>query len=461
MTPTRNPEWSFEPGGSPPESNTTAPAMKSEVVVIGAGITGLSAAMELGDRCRVFEKAAGPGGLAVSETIDGYTFDRTGHWLHLRDAEVEAAAESWLPDGWLQVERKSRAYSRGVLTGYPFQVHLHGHEPELVWECLVELWNARCGRYAEADPSVANFEDFILDSFGAGIGRHFLIPYNEKLWGVHPREMTSDWCQRFVPVPSVEEILAGAVGAEIGEVGYNVRFRYPKDGGIGELTRAMADQLDPSIISYSSPVERVDVGRRRAKIGDEWVGYHRLISTMPLVELCRLLAEPPKEVVDYASKLRWSQVDYLDVATHPAVQPGYHWVYLPDRDHPAYRVGIYSNAAPHMAPANGSSLYVELAGRDRYQDVTGAMAEVTPALAQMGMIGSADDIRFARLRTIPYAYVIYDHDYVQSRRFLLRFFERHGIYSCGRYGSWIYSSMEDNIIEGRRVARAILERGAS
>ena len=35
--------------------------------------------------------------------------------------------------------------------------------------------------------------------FGEGIARHFMLPYNEKLWGVHPREITAAWCSRFVP----------------------------------------------------------------------------------------------------------------------------------------------------------------------------------------------------------------------------------------------------------------------
>ena len=39
-----------------------------------------------------------------------------------------------------------------------------------------------------------------------------MIPYNTKLWGVHPREITSEWCSRFVPLPKLEDVVKGAVG---------------------------------------------------------------------------------------------------------------------------------------------------------------------------------------------------------------------------------------------------------
>ena len=58
-----------------------------------------------------------------------------------------------------------------------------------------------------------------------------MIPYNEKLWGVHPREITAAWCSRFVPLPKLEQVIAGAVGAGPPELGYNQSFLYPKRAG--------------------------------------------------------------------------------------------------------------------------------------------------------------------------------------------------------------------------------------
>ena len=93
-------------------------------------------------------------------------------------------------------------------------------------------------REAQA-PEPRNFEEFCLKFFGEGFSRHFMIPYNQKLWGVHPREITAEWCSRFVPRPKLEDVIAGAVGLNDRELGYNTHFLYPARG-IGELTRALA-----------------------------------------------------------------------------------------------------------------------------------------------------------------------------------------------------------------------------
>ena len=70
-----------------------------------------------------------------------------------------------------------------------------------------------------------------------------MIPYNEKIWGVHPREITAAWCSRFVPLPNLEQVIAGAVGAGPPEMGYNQSFLYPKSGGIETFTRALLTRV--------------------------------------------------------------------------------------------------------------------------------------------------------------------------------------------------------------------------
>ena len=32
-----------------------------------------------------------------------------------------------------------------------------------------------------------------------------MVPYNARLWGVPPTEITSAWCERFVPLPKLED----------------------------------------------------------------------------------------------------------------------------------------------------------------------------------------------------------------------------------------------------------------
>src|SRR5262249_14830771 len=127
-----------------------------------------------------------------------------------------------------------------------------------------------------------NFEEFILEKMGEGIARHFMIPYNHKLWGVHPREITAEWCSRFVPVPKLDEVVAGAVGANPPEMGYNIHFLYPREGGIETMTRALvarlntspddkADQKTGGQVHLRSQPDSIDWRQKHVSIGGERV----------------------------------------------------------------------------------------------------------------------------------------------------------------------------------------------
>src|SRR5881396_2751848 len=60
------------------------------VVILGAGLTGLSAAYHLGAPSLVIEREAEVGGLARTHIDNGFTLDCTGHLLHLKDPRVVA-----------------------------------------------------------------------------------------------------------------------------------------------------------------------------------------------------------------------------------------------------------------------------------------------------------------------------------------------------------------------------------
>ena len=155
----------------------------------------------------------------------------------------------WLGGDHLEIQRRSKIWSFGRYTRYPFQANTFGLPPEVAYECVKGFIDAH---FAPAQPDPENFEDFCLQHFGPGISRHFMIPYNARLWGVHPREITSAWCQRFVPLPKLSDVIAGAVGMNDRELGYNTSFVYPRLG-IGELPKAMQREL-PAIELDRTPL---------------------------------------------------------------------------------------------------------------------------------------------------------------------------------------------------------------
>ena len=82
-----------------------------KVVILGGGLTGISTALHLCRPWVLFEKEAQLGGLVVTRERDGYFFDRTGHWLHLRDDGMKHLVAETLPGQMAEVERRARIFS--------------------------------------------------------------------------------------------------------------------------------------------------------------------------------------------------------------------------------------------------------------------------------------------------------------------------------------------------------------
>ena len=124
---------------------------------------------------------------------------------------------------------------------------------------------------------------------------------------------------------------------------------------------------------------------------------------------------------------------------------------MPEAKYPFYRVGAYSRFSSALVPEGKGSLYIELADRAE-PDMNALLPEVIRGLVEMGLIDGAGDVRFARLRRIDFAYVIFDHAYYDALAVIEPFLDSERILSSGRYGSWTYSSMEDSLVMGRKAA---------
>src|SRR5712692_3580743 len=232
------------------------------IVILGGGLAGLSAAHFVGRPWRLIEKTDRVGGLAKTEIIErGFHFDPTGHWLHLRDPEIQQLVTTqWLQGGLVSIQRRAAIFSRGVFTRFPYQVNTQGLPPEVIAENLVEFIEAQYGEKGrelrEREPR--NFEEFILRHLGAGFAKNFMIPYNRKLWTVPPSELSAAWCGRFVPKPTLKEVVEGALGIGTDSIGYNASFLYPKQGGIESLARAMLKSLQGGEVTLNTEPIAID-----------------------------------------------------------------------------------------------------------------------------------------------------------------------------------------------------------
>jgi protoporphyrinogen oxidase len=435
------------------------PRSHANVLLLGAGLAGLSAAWHLRESnltVRHVERSPRVGGHAITLEDEGFRFDRTGHLLHLRDASMRALIHDLLGDELRVVERRSEIFSHGVYTPYPFQANTHGLPKQVAFECVRGFVEAHLAREKGEQPPPQDFESFCLQAFGEGISKHFMIPYNTRLWGVSPRDITAEWCSRFVPIPTLDEVLRGAVGLPGPALGYNANFVYPRRG-IGALAEALAERVPA--ISFETAPHHIDHERRLAYFDKEIVEYDHLLSTIPLQQLGKLMHPLPTEVAAAFAALRCTSLSYLDVAVDGPLGRDFHWIYVPEARLPFYRVGAYSQFSPDVAPPGTSSLYVELADRSP-ASLERILPDVVRGLVEMGLLPDASAVRFARLRRLDHAYVIFDHAYFGSLATIRPFLEAAGVTSFGRYGGWNYSSMEDALLFGREAAARIVARSA-
>ena len=428
--------------------------MSDPIVILGAGLAGIAAARELGRDCVVLERDMSVGGTARSTRRLGFTFDVTGHWLHLSDPEVKQTIHTLLKGELVQIERRASIHSHGVRTPYPFQANTYGLPQNVIADCVLGYFKARERAARREHSTPTTFEDFIRERMGDGIAEHFMIPYNTKLWTVPPSAMAYEWTERFVPLPTPEEVVLGAISQRGAghALGYNASFFYPRHGGIQTLADALARGLP---IELGREVRRIDSRAKTVETPFETRRYSRLISTLPLPELVFRIADAPDAIRDAARQLRSTSVTYWNVGLMGANRPNdAHWVYFPEAHPPFYRAGSPSAVLPSLAPAGHRSYYVEVA----HPSTTSCPASDDAILAGMrevGLMGAHEEPILFKRHTVDVAYVIMDNHYGPARQSIMDWLQQRDISWAGRYGSWTYDSMEGALIQGREAARKI------
>jgi protoporphyrinogen oxidase len=385
-------------------------------IIIGAGISGLALAHFLKKPHTVLEASGSAGGLCRSFNINGFTFDCSGHFIHIRDNTILKFLKRLTP--LKKINRKAGIYFDSKIIPYPFQGNLKYLSAQIQKECFDGLKKAQ----QPAKPDAA-FDKWALSAFGKGVCKHFMFPYNRKLWQMPLGKMTAAWCGHFVPSAKSK--------------GYNAVFYYPSSGGVGAVIKPLAKN-----VVYNTPVTKIDIKNRTVN----GFKYNNLFASQPLNELLRQITPLPKNVKRAAKNLKAASVRVINLGIKGNAPHNWHWVYYADKKIPFYRVGFYSNISKTAAPKGCYSLYVET-------NTKTSAAKVIEALKKLKIINGK--IVAEQIIDIPCAYVNFLPCQKQNLKTINAFLSKHNIYPIGRYGKWEYSFIEKNILDAKSLAKEI------
>lgn len=430
---------------------------KTRYLILGAGVTGLSAAYHLKDDYIILEKESRVGGLCRTEVYDRFVFDHAIHVLFTNDEYASHFIREVLLKGEYRAQpRESWIYSKGVFTEFPFQAHLYGLPLDVVNECVAGLIEAKQNN---DNGRPRNFEEWIYRTFGKGIAEHFIIPYNRKAWGYDVKEMDYKWIDGRVPMPSIEEIVEGALKRTKKNYGGNKDFWYPLKGGIESVAKGFLPYTKN--LQLNALVTRIDASEKTVEInGREHIQYEHLISTLSLPTLIRLLENVPEEVNHAGSQLKHNIVHTvnLGIGRVPLCRTRYHWVYFPEEEFVFHRVSFPMNVHPSNVPEGTSSIMAEVC-ESQWKSVhkETLVQDTLTGLRKAGILREDDAILFSSVQTLDPAYVILDLEHRKNVDLIQHYLESLDISSCGRFGAWEYLNIDQAIMQAKGIVDSICE----
>ncbi len=475
------------PAGLAPHSKKSKgrPAIADEAkhLIVGAGPAGLSAGLHLDDAdFLVADKHGRAGGLCRSILRDGFTFDYAGHIFFTNDKYVDSLFRDVLKDNFHEQARESWVHLYDSYQRYPFQGNLYGLPVEVVKECLMGVIeaSARGGGPAEGGKAngdghspAPNFLEWSRLTFGEGITRHFMEPYNFKVWGIDPARMSSDWIAGRVLTPSLDEVIEGSLRRGKGELGPNSRFGYPLRGGCEMFVSGLANRVKGRGGAFAThrTLVSVDPARRRATFRVEGpgsgpgrletIGYGTLFPSLPLPDLIAAIGAAPDAVRAAAAGLPTTAVVCVNLGINREKVTEKHWIYYPEgQDNFLFqRIFVQSNASPFNAPPGHSGLTFEIS-HSKYKPlpVRGKRALVDACVAGLkrtDLWREGDEVVFEQVLGMPHAYIPFTPERQANLDIINDYLHGLGIYPIGRFGEWKYLNQDGAILSARRVVESV------
>ncbi|KAE9365976.1 FAD/NAD(P)-binding domain-containing protein [Stipitochalara longipes BDJ] len=445
-----------------------------DVLVIGAGPTGLGAAKRLnqidGPSWLIIDSNETPGGLASTDvTPEGFLYDVGGHVIFSHYKYFDDCIDEALPkaEDWYTHQRISYVRCKKLWVPYPFQNNVSVLPKEDQVKCIDGMIDAALeARTAHTKPT--NFDEWIVRMMGTGIADLFMRPYNYKVWAVPTTKMQCAWLGERVAAPDVKTCVKNVIlNKTAGNWGPNATFRFPARDGTGGIWIAVANTLPKEKTRFGKQGEVSKVNAKAHTVtlkSGKTIGYKKLITTMAVDQLVEQMED--KELITLSKGLFYSSTHVIGVGIRgerPERIGDKCWLYFPEDDCPFYRATIFSNYSPYNQPeksvklatqyhADGSkakssepqegpywSIMLEVSESSmKPVDHANLLKDCIQGLINTEMIKPEDEIVSTYHRRFDHGYPTPSLEREGVLKELLPKLQALDIYSRGRFGSWRY-----------------------
>src|SRR5579884_3779541 len=436
----------------------------TNVVVIGAGPAGLTAAYKLGQQgqtCTVFEADDVVGGISRTVERDGWRFDIGGHRFFTKVSEVEAFWHEILPDeDFLMRPRMSRIYYNNKFFDYPLKAGnaLGNLGVVEALRCVLSYLWARI----RPPKDQSNFEGWVAARFGWRLYRIFFKTYTEKVWGVPATEIQADWAAQRIKNLSLFKAVMNAVLPKRNQkeiTSLIEEFQYPKygPGMMWEVCRDKVEAQGSKVVMETRIAAVRHSGGKATSVVVESEGGRtehacsHVISSMPMSALVLAMDPPaPPEVQAAAKGLAYR--DFLTVALVVPESAGFpdNWIYVHSPEVRLGRIQNFGSWSPFLVKDGRTCLgleYFVFEGDDLWESSDEELVRLgTDELGRLGLV-RPEDVEAGYVVRMPKAYPVYDEGYQDRVMVLRRWLEENAanVHPVGRNGMHRYNNQDHSM----------------
>ncbi|MCF6158289.1 MAG: FAD-dependent oxidoreductase [wastewater metagenome] len=445
------------------------------IIVLGGGPCGLSAAWEL-SRCgldvTVIEKDSKVGGLCITNEYRGFRFDLGGHRFISKNRELIESIRTMMGDELLTSMRKSVILLKDKTFDYPLSAKdiFLKMDPWMNLKAFTVYIIAAIFKivFRRKDTS---FEDWAVNRFGRVLYRLFFGPYTEKLWGISPKRISSDWAFQRISLLNLKEVLLHLFQLKKSTLRTHAReYFYPKKG-IGQMFDNMSNEilkmggkiiLNATVLAINSHNKSVESISYIQHGMTKTINCDAVISTIPLPDLVKSFPNQlPREILDSVSALKFRSVKFLNILIDLPDISDNTWMYVSEDKYSMARIQEPKRRSPYNAPEGKTSLILEIPC-DENDEVWNCPKEslLERCLADLKELGINIENKVIDYFTtsVIHGYPVYSLGYMFHKSKLLDFLNCYkNLITCGRQGTFRYIFMDTAMEMGIAAARNLMQ----